>query len=164
MKRAAFQYSFFKINTGPDGHIGQKFVDGALVSKIMRVMDQNFNRIFTSGGKHVGCPIDAASGIFEQGIFHVHYNWFVFTFTNSQINVICIEGNGQVSAVKTNILAVRGQHVEITPQGHISFCGRDVLPADNFLPGSICDPILTVKINFSEHSAHCLVAAGFAGP
>ena len=112
----------------------------------------------------MGCPIDATSGIFEQRIFHIYYKGTIFTFVNSQVNMICIKGDGQVSAVKTNIFAIWGQHMKIAFQGYISFGGRDVLSANNFLPGTVCNAVFTVEINFSDHSAHCLVAAGFAGP
>ena len=62
--------------------------------------------------------------------------------------MIGIKGNGGISTINTNILAIGSQHMEIAPQSHIAFCGGNVLSFRNFLPQSILNAILSMKANF----------------
>ena len=122
----------------------------------MGIVDQNFNRLFTSTRQHITGPILTASRTSVERILDIHHERFIAAFINRQADVIAIKCNGQFSSIYTNILAIRCQHVEISLQSYIPFCSGDVLTFRNFLPLSIANAILTIESNLGYSGTDCL--------
>ena len=164
LKRAAIHDPFFKIDTGPEGEVGQQLINGGFISEAVGIVDPDFDGFFLRRGKGIGEPACAAKGISEQRIFYLKHIRFIFALIKSQVDVIGIKGNGCITAIKPNVLAVGRQHMEITPQSHITLGGGDMLAAYDFLPRAVADAVIAVEINFSRERKDSLIAVGISKP
>ena len=70
--------------------------------------------------------------------------------------MIYVQCDGYISGVNANIFAVRGQHMKVATQSHITFCRRNVLPLHDLLPLALGNAVLTIKIYPRQQRRLCL--------
>ena len=102
---------FLKVNSRPKGQACEHLVNSILVAIDMGVFNQDLNSFILITHKGICAPNNSAGRIAKHGVLRINLIWLAITFYKGQVDVIDIKGNGKLSPVNANVLAIRRKHM-----------------------------------------------------
>ena len=129
-------------------------ISAAIKSKKKVLINQSAAQVFLIFSEAVS---HAWSSIIQDVVALVRNILVYFKKNTKNINILLI-------VLGLVIFSVRRQHMEITPQNYIAFCGRNMHIFSDFLPLAVADAVFTLKTHLCRYGLVRLPAVAVVEP